>query len=237
MEQDEVINGSINFSALSGRERDGIFRSQIDTTFNLTAFGLTTETSVKQNGSKIAKLTDKIRRDVKELGLLCAASDKEKLLNVLIINQQLNIIDPPEVVQLVSDNATEQRTIKTILKPPPMPQRVRPKCKRNLKISYGVVTSDEVNKEIEEREIADAEQEIEREQDEIAKHEREKNIKEVDEQLREIRKKLITLRSENASKNKKSAQKKKSKNKEDENSKREQEIKENDDQLHELRDQ
>lgn len=127
------------------------------------------------------------------------------------MNQQLNIIDPPQLEQAEAESLVEHRSIKSILKPPTMPQRVKPKRNLNLKISYGVVTAEEVVQSLNDREAADRQQEIEREEDEIAKHERENKIKEVDEELRDVRKILGTLRSENLAVNKEIAQKKKNK--------------------------
>lgn len=240
---DQVRPGdnSVKFSELTGNS--GIFQSKFETNFNLSSFGLAMESSDTQiNAGKIQKLTEKIRRDVKQLGLVCAATDKEKLINVLVINQQLNFIDPPQV-EAFEPSVIETRTIKTILKPPTMPQRVKPKRNMNLKISYGVMTAKELVQSVYEREAADRQQDVEREENEIAKHERENEMKEVDEQLRDIRKKLSTLRTENATANKEIAQKKKSKNievddldlQEAAKSDREFVIKELDDQLHELR--
>lgn len=233
----------INLSQLSGNNQ--IFQSKFDTNFNLSTFGITTDTSSMTNGNKISKLADKIRRDVKEMALLCAANDKEKLLNVLIINQQLNVIDPPVVVQL-TQNLNESPTIKTILKPPIMPQRLNPKAKRNIKVGYGVVTADEVIQQLEEREIADAEQEIEREEDEISKNERIKNIDEIDKQFQETRKLLTRLRSEHAAKSKAGGPRKKAKKRgcdddlsfnEETKLAREQEINETNERVKELRTQ
>lgn len=231
---------SVKFSELA--VRSGMFQSKFETNFNLSAFGLFAEPSDTQNAGKIQKLTDKIRRDVKQLGWLCAATDKEKLINVLVINQQLNIIDSPQVEPLEA-SVIEPRTIKTILKPPTMPQRVKPKKNMNLKISYGVMTAKELVQSIYEREAADRQQEIEREENEIARHERENELKEVDDQLKDVRKMLSTLRSENATINKEITQKKKNKTidvgdlelQEAEKNDREIVIKEHDDQLHELR--
>lgn len=186
-----------------------MFCSNFDTNYNLTTFGITPDTSSTSNGSKIKKLADKIRRDVKEMALLCATNDKEKLVNVLIINQQLNAIDPPVVVQVPTQNLDDCPNIKTILRPPTMPERLNPKAKRNIKVGYGVVTADEVIQQMEEREAAEADQEIEREKDEINKNERIKNIEQVDRQMQETRKLVTRLRSEHAAKSKEEAPKKK----------------------------
>lgn len=202
------------------------------------------ERSGTQNECKIGKLADKIRRDVKQLGLLCAARDKEKLINILVINQQLNIIDPPKLEQLEAESREEPRTIKSILTPPTMPQRVKPKRNLNLKIAYGVVTAKEVVQSLYDREAADRQQEIEREQDEISKHERENEINEIDEEVRDVRKLLCTLRTDNTTVNKEVAQKKKKKIidsnelalQESAKDEREKTIKHHDDQLRILRD-
>lgn len=233
-------DNSVKFSELAAHNE--IFQSNFETTFDLNAFGLSMVPSDKQNASRIQKLAEKIRRDVKQLGLLCAAADKGKLINVLVINQQLNLIDPPQV-ELSESPVAEPCTIKTILKPPVMPQRLKPKRNLNLKISYGVMTAKELVQSVYEREAADRQQEVEREEDDIAKHERENEIQEVDEQVRDIRKTLTTLRSENATFNKEIMQKKINKTitsvdlelHEAEKNDREVTIKEYDDQLHELR--
>lgn len=199
--------GSVKLSELAGHNE--IFRSSFETSFSLGAFGLSTEESREQNASKIGKLVETIRRDVKQLGLLCAASDKEKLINVLVINQQLNIIDPPLIEQ--PEPTVEPRSIKSILKPPCMPQRVKQKRNLNLKVSYGVVTAKEVVDSLIEREAAERQQESERELDEIAKHERENEIRSIDGQLKDVRNRLSTVRSENMAVTKEIAQKKKTK--------------------------
>lgn len=200
----EETNSSdpITFSSLNGRA--GIFRSAFDTNFNFSTFGLTTSTPDKENldTSKASKLIGKIRSDVRNLGLLCAANDKEKLLNVLIINQQLNIIESAEVEQLHSNENANDRTLKSILVPPVMPQRAKPKTKRNLKVGYGVVTSNEIINEMEMQETAEANHQIFLEENEISKHERETEIDNLNAQLQTLRTEIKMLRSENAAKNK-----------------------------------
>lgn len=209
-EKTELMSGAIKLSELNGHNE--VFRSKFDTDFNLSTFGITSDTVSTQNGNKVTKIAEKIRRDLKELALLCAANDKEKLVNVLIINQQLNVIDPPDPpAQISTEISNDARTIKTILQPPTMPQRVKTKAKRNIKVGYGVVTSDEVIQQMEEREISDVQHEIEREEDEIDKRVREKKIDDVDKQLREIRELIITLKSKYAANVKEAALKKKSK--------------------------
>lgn len=206
----DQVRDNVKLSELAGHNE--IFQSSFETNFSLRAFGLCEEALQVENSSKIGKLADKIRREVQQLGLLCAAGDKEKLINVLVINQQLSIIDPPPVEPpLESEPFLEPRSIKSILKQPTMPQRVKPKRNLNLKISYGVVTAEEIVQSIFEKEAADRLHEIEREQDEIAKVKRENTIKDVDEQLKEVRNFLSTARAENVAVNKETVQKKKNK--------------------------
>lgn len=167
-----------------------VWRSQDAINFNLSTFGLhmDTGTSNAASSSRMGTIVEKIRRDVRQLGLLCAATDKEKLINVLIINQQLDIIYRPEVHQF--ESVEEPRTIKSILQPPTMPQRVKPKLNMNLKVSYGVVTAKDVVQHILDREATDREHEIVRKQDEIAKHGRENWIGTVVDELKRVRKPL-----------------------------------------------
>lgn len=195
------------FSELAGPIE--FLKSQSQTTFDLTVFGIPSKSSDAENASKMGKLAEKIRRDVKQLGLLCAASDKEKLINILIINQQLNVIDPPPVEE--TQPPEESRTIKSILKTPTIPHRVNKKRNMNLKVSYGVVTAKEVVQSIMDREAADQQHEMEREDDDIAKLARENEIAAVEDELKHMRKLLSATRSEILALNKELVKKKKNK--------------------------
>ncbi|KAJ6639201.1 hypothetical protein Bhyg_11943 [Pseudolycoriella hygida] len=200
-------NNCVAFSELCGPSE--IYKSQSETRFDLSSFGLSAEGPNAENTSKMGKLVDKIRLDVKRLGMLCAASAKEKLINILVINQQLNIIDPPLVAE--TDTTEEHRTIKSVLKPPTMPQRCKRKRNMSLKVSYGVVTAKEVVQSIMERESAKERHEIECEKSLIAKHERENEITAVEEEAKDVRKLLNASRTELLALNKDMVQYKKSK--------------------------
>lgn len=145
---------------------------------------------------------------------------------MLIINQQLNIIDPPEK-EVVASTPTD-RSIASILKPPTMPKRVKPKQRRNIKVAYGVVTSNEIINEMERQEAVEAEHEIDVEQYQIEKHDREQQIGHAEQKLRE-----------HSAKAKQSVGKKKSKKAKkddaDAKSKRLIAIKESNEQLRDLR--
>lgn len=161
----------------------------------MSAFGISSTEPQPEDESRIGKISDKIRRDVKQLGLLCAASDKSKLVNILIINQQLDVI-APLVVEAIEPEIEQNRSIKSILKQPTMPQRSKPKRNLNLKVSYGVVTAKEIVQSITDREAADRQHEVEREQNDIAKIARENEIALVDAELKAVRKLLASTRSE-----------------------------------------
>lgn len=202
-----TINNCVAFGELTGPNE--LLQSQSETTFDLSAFGISSEASTGENVPKMGKIVEKIRRDVKQLGLLCAATDKEKLINILIINQQLNVIDPPPIEEPVLPE--ESRTIKSILKAPTMPQRINRKRNMNLKVSYGVVTAKEVVQSIMDREAADHQHEIEREGDDVAKLARENEIASVDHELKLMRQTSSTIRSEVAALNKEMIRMKKNK--------------------------
>lgn len=201
------ISESVTFSELVGSS--DVLKSQGEVRFDLQAFGIHGNDQNGENDSKMGVLVDKIRRDVKQLGLLCAASDKSKLVNILIINQQLDVIDPPVVEEV--ESVAEIRTIKSILKPPTMPQRAKRKRNLNLKVSYGVVTAKEIVQNIMDREAAEREHEIGKEQDDIARIGRENEIATFDEELKSARKLLSVKRSEASILHKEIIQEKKNK--------------------------
>lgn len=173
-QQTEVADVAVNLSELSSRDK--IFCSNVETAFGMSDFGISDHLLSQSSQSKLSKLTQKVRRDVKELAIMCAAADKTKLVNILVINQQLNIIDPPDVpLDEPAEISNQTRTIQSILVPPTMPQRIKAKTRRNIKVGYGVATAAEVLEHLEEREILDGQLEIEQEENEIEKKTREKN--------------------------------------------------------------
>jgi hypothetical protein len=153
---------------------------------------------------KIEKLIDKIDQNLKELALVLRVHDPSKLLNVLIIKQQLNIIKPVEIV--TSTVEATPRTIDDILKPPSVMQRKKPKNK-NMKIKYGVMSGNQVIDEMEQRESEEKRLSVQKELDQIAKLQRLKEIQELGEKLRESRQEIKNLRAEKIEKNKAKRQK------------------------------
>ena len=148
---------------------------------------------------KIEKIIEKIDDSVKQLGILLRVHDPQKLLNVLIIKQQLNIIKPAEVLSLNSNETIQ--TIDDILKPPPIVNRKKPK-NHNMKITYGVMSAKEVVDKMKTRKDEDESAEQEKEREEILKLERLKKIRETEEKLRQDREELKILRANNTEKNK-----------------------------------
>lgn len=151
-----------------------------------------------QNEGAVVKLVDKISENLKELGILLKAYAPDKVLNVLVMKQQLNIITP--VVQIV-EIETSPRNINDILK---MPEKIqRRKLKNpNMKISYGVMSSVEVVETMKKRQDEEQKRIEEKEEAEIYKVQRQKEIQELDLKTRADRERLKTLKIENSEINK-----------------------------------
>lgn len=92
--------------------------------------------------AKIKKLVEKIRSDIRHLGLRMKVHDPNKLLNVLVMGQQLDIICPiPKVVQ-----PTTPLTPEDILTVPTIPRTKRVRKK----LSFGVMSDIQIVSEIEQ---------------------------------------------------------------------------------------
>jgi hypothetical protein len=148
------------------------------------------------NSEKRRKYSSKY--SVEQLAILLKVHDPEKLLNILVIKQQMNIISPPEVV---IENVGPSPGIDSILKAPSKVFRKKPK-NRNMKITYGVMSSNKVVDEMRVREAEEKQADKEKEEDGIDKEQRQKEIKELDEKLRGDREKLKALRAQNTEKTK-----------------------------------
>lgn len=195
----------------------GLFDSTDQTEFPLECFGINENDENKENHppntsnephsqAKINKIVDKIQVSVKQLGIMMKVHDPEKLLNVLIMQQQLNILRPVQIAD--SCSTTVVRTIDDILKPPEMVERTRTKNK-NMKVTYGVMSANEVIKSLKEKSDAEKKALSEKEIEEISKAERLKNIEILDEKMRQDREKMKSLRAENVVINKKVSLKRK----------------------------
>lgn len=78
---------------------------------------LTLPADDKVAGDKLSNLIEKCRAIVKQLGIHLKVHNPEKLLNILIMNQQLNIIEPSPI-QIMPGEPAAVSTIKDVLKPP-----------------------------------------------------------------------------------------------------------------------
>lgn len=67
LQENEHTNFDVNFSKLSCNDK--IFRSNVDTGLNMSDFGISNHLSSQGSQSKLSKLSQKIRRDMKELAL------------------------------------------------------------------------------------------------------------------------------------------------------------------------
>lgn len=78
----------------------GLFANTFDDNFSEGALGFEHNDSAENSSigasasNKIKKLVEKIRRNIRQLGIYMKVHDHEKLLNVLVMAQQLNIISP-----------------------------------------------------------------------------------------------------------------------------------------------
>lgn len=91
--------------------------------------------------NQIKKLVDKIRMNIRQLGVYMKVHDADKLLNILVMAQQLNIISPTaKVVQ-----ATTPLTPQDILTIPTMARTKRIRKK----LSFGVMSDIQIVNEIE----------------------------------------------------------------------------------------
>lgn len=189
------LSKTISFSTLD--QSNSTFRTSINGNFPLSGFGIdhgsdNEITNIPSAGSdqQTRKLLDRIRNDVRQLGIHLSVYDPVKLLNILTINQQLNIIKPPAVIVVENPSIT----IDDVLKPPTIIRR--PIKKRNLKLHYGVMSGNEVIENAEQIQAEEDHDEEEREAAAILNTQREKQIRDMEQKLREGREKLKELKAE-----------------------------------------
>lgn len=95
-------------------------------TFTASAFGLDIGESQQFDilqgnaaGAETSKLILKAREAIQNLGLYLRVHDPSKLLNILVMNQQLNIIEPQSVI-LIKAPSDSPRTVANDLQPLPV---------------------------------------------------------------------------------------------------------------------
>lgn len=170
------------------------------------------------NVNETKKLVSNARDAVTKLRDHFKETDPSKLLNLLIMEQQLNIIDPIIINQdapSTSTATTSRRTVSDILKVPtniPKPKRTR----KGFKVSYGVMSDQEIISAIEKREMENQELAEERKRDDEAKKDRKKKLLEMkeklqleNENLKATRNQLKALEAEDAGERKRIAAKRK----------------------------
>lgn len=160
------------------------------------------------------QMVSKVRDDLNGLRAHLKVHEPSKLINILIMEQQLNIIEPiiPEMMVPVTPNV---RTSSDILQ---IPSNVKTTRKRKgIKISYGVMSDKQIIEEMEQREKDESKLAEERRADETAKAEKARILKEAKEELaketerlKTARNRLKTLEAEATAERKKVAAKRKS---------------------------
>ena len=157
--------GAVSFSTF---RQENPFFSSFDEAFPSRSFGLESgEDQQQQNydtsdgDSEKAKLVAKARKAaVKDLGLYMKVHDPSKLLKILVMNQQLNVIQP-QSVQEIEPTPVADLTMAVVLPSPPI---IKPtNRKQKAKISFGVMTATEVISGMEQRESDEIEAEEEQE--------------------------------------------------------------------------
>lgn len=137
-------------------------------TYDDSAFGLENTSpdvgtsSTNAGGQKqIKKCVEKIRNNLRQLGLLVKVCDPPKMLNILVIGQQLNVIDPVEpLVEIVTPQTTQD-----ILKVPTVTSRKR---LRNKKLTFGFMSDIEIVNAVEDIVVADDSAEKQAEADKLS---------------------------------------------------------------------
>lgn len=164
-----------------------MFANDFNDNFDDTSFGVgenknldihissTSETAAKQ----ITKLVEKTRQNIRQLGMYVKVVDPSKMLNILVMAQQLNIIDPvtPEI------EFVPPKTPQDILKVPTITRKT--KLARNKKLSFGVMSDVEIVDAVEEMVEREKAEERELEADKLAEIERAKVIEELENSIRE----------------------------------------------------
>lgn len=188
----------------------GLFANDFDNQFPESAFRFdqndcseiqVPSTNTTSANSQIKKLVEKIRGNIRQLGLHIKVHDPEKLLNVLVMAQQLDIISPkPNVVQV-----STPLTPKDILTVPTVPRTKRIRKK----LSFGVMSDVEIVNEIEDIVQSETTEQREAENVQLNDIQKSKDANELQANIQQIQ---LTLAEERATlknlKDQKSAEKK-----------------------------
>lgn len=142
--------------------------------------------------TEIIQLISKVREDLNRLREHIKLNEPSKLINILIMDQQLNIIEP--IFPAIIEPESSMRTTSDILKIPKNMHNTTRK-KKGLKISYGVMSDKQIIEEMEQRELDHLKLTEERRADENAKSEKIRIMKEAKEELAKETNRLKLIRN------------------------------------------
>jgi hypothetical protein len=173
----------------------GLLHTDIDQNFSFTSFGFDDDNVADNshlfaNEDKKLKLLEKCREPIRKLAAYLSVHDPSKMLNILVMNQQLNIITTPTLEEVQ----------------PPLKKK-----KRNLKVC-GVMTTDEVLEKMEKKQKETENDEKEREIELIGSERHDLEIKSMENELKTARDKLKKAKDEKTRIRKENFGKKKIKN-------------------------
>lgn len=138
------------------------------------------------------QLVSKLREDLRGLRAHVKATDPSKLINILIIEQQLNIIEPI-LPESIGPTILAVRTVEDVLKTPNSNNNTKRK-RKGMKISYGVMSDKQIIHEMEKREADELKIAEEKRADETAKAEKARILKDAKEELAKENQRLKTAR-------------------------------------------
>lgn len=166
-------DSTISFSDI--HKNIGLFANNFDNQFPDSSFfqnespGDQVISISDSSSNQIKKLVEKTRANVRQLGVHLKVLDPSKMLNILVIAQQLNTIDPPPKIVEVATPIT----VKDILT---VPTTARTKKRIRKKLSFGVMSDIEIVSSVEGIIQSEIEEEKQSENDQLMNIERSKDV-------------------------------------------------------------
>lgn len=176
-------SSTVSFSDV--HDNIGLFANNFDIEFPENAFfqkegSVNQITSISETSkSQIKKLVEKTRANVSQLGVHLKVLDPSKMLNILVIAQQLNIIDPPQIAIDVDTPIT----VKDVLT---VPTTARTKKRIRKKLSYGVMSDVEIVNSVDAIIASEIEEEKRNENDRLVNIERSEDIESLESNIQEM---------------------------------------------------
>jgi hypothetical protein len=173
----------------------GLLHTTVDQNFSFSSFGFENGEGAEnlqfsKSEDRKLRLIEKCREPIRKLAAYLAVHDPSKMLNMLVMNQQLNIVSSPTLQEV-------QQPLK--------------KKKRNFKVC-GIMTTDDVLEKMEKKQKDAENDEKEREKELIGSEEKDLEIKSIENDLRAAREKLKMAKDEKTRLRKENLGKKKFKN-------------------------